>query len=373
MRIFIEPNDVLMFRDGKPFAGGDDHFARGSFPPPPSTIYGALRSHLLSIKSGEFLTFKSDSAEISKELINEIGTKDNLGSLAITQFCVAKNNGQQIIQYFPMPRDIVKVKGKDNSDFYILKPNNDIGNIVKTDLPLGLQYLWCAKEEALESAVGFLSQDEMAEYLQGKPPKTCIELKEVYKTEERTGIRKNRATKSVHQGGLYSVEYFRMKKGFGFTLEVGGTKLMPETGIIRLGGDHRSAHYHSCSCKGIDANTIRDKIAKDKKFKLVLVTPTVFKHGWLPESINSNTLESEINGVKVKMLGACVGKPISIGGFDMAKGMPKTMKKAVPAGSVYYFELRDSSVDELFEKLWFKSISDEKAQEGLGITLIGGY
>ncbi|MFN3533317.1 MAG: type III-B CRISPR module-associated Cmr3 family protein, partial [Candidatus Brocadia sp.] len=32
MKIFIEPNDVLMFRDGKPFSGGDDHYARSTFP-----------------------------------------------------------------------------------------------------------------------------------------------------------------------------------------------------------------------------------------------------------------------------------------------------------------------------------------------------
>lgn len=373
MRIFIQPNDVLMFRDGKPFSGGDDHFARGSFPPPPSTIYGAIRSHILSTKSGEFETFKNEHAKISKEITDEIGTKDNRGTLTITQFGVARNNEGQITHYFPMPRDIAKEKGKDNGSFYILKPDTSLSSNVMTDLPAGLQPLWCVIEKALEAVSGFLSEFEMTRYLMGNTPEKIVDPKDIYQTEERTGIRKSRQTRSVYEGGLYSVEYFRMKEGFGFALEVEGSKLLPKSGIMRLGGDHRSAHYCTCSWKEIDTKPIKDKIAKDKKFKIILLTPALFKQGWLPDGIDSNTFEGAINGVEVKMTGACVGKPIGIGGFNIAKGMPKDMKKAVPAGSVYYFELKDSNVNSLFEKLWLKSINDEKTKEGFGITLIGGY
>jgi len=373
MKLFIEPNDILMFRDGRPFAGGDDHFARGTFPPSPATIYGALRSHILSINSGEFDTFKKEPPKISKDITDEIGTPNELGTLKITQFAVAKNDGTQIKQYFPIPRDIAKEKGKEDSKFYILRPDSSINNIALTDMPSGLQHLWFAIDEALESASGFLSKDEMTAYLLGKAPEKIIEAKGIYETEERTGIRKNRQTRSVHEGGLYSVEYFRMKEGFGFALEVEGTKLFPDSGIMRLGGDHRSANYSECSWNGIDNKLVTDKISKEKHFKLILLTPAIFKYGWLPESIDHNTFESTIKGIKVKMIGACVGKPIGIGGFDIVKGMPKGMKRAVPAGSVYYFELQDGNVDSLFENLWLKSISDERDQEGFGITLIGGY
>lgn len=74
MRIFIEPNDILMFRDGRPFAGEDDHFARGVFPSSPATIYGALRSHILSVKWSEFNKFKNNPEQIPEEVRKEIGT-----------------------------------------------------------------------------------------------------------------------------------------------------------------------------------------------------------------------------------------------------------------------------------------------------------
>jgi CRISPR-associated protein Cmr3 len=373
MKIFIEPNDVLMFRDGKPFAGGDDHFARGSFPPPPSTIYGALRSHILSLKSGEFQTFKNDTSKISKELTDEIGTPNELGTLKITQFTVAKNDGAQVKQYFPMPRDIAKEKGKDDSNFYILKPDSSINNIAMTDSPSGLQHLWCATSEALEAIAGFLSEDAMTSYLLGNAPDKVIETKNIYLTEERTGIRKNGLTRSIHEGGLYSVEYFRLQESFGFTIELAGTNLMPESGILRLGGDHRSAAYFKHSWNDINNKPIKEKISRDKHFKLVLLTAAVFEHGWLPDGINSNTLEGNINGIKVKMTSACVGRTIGIGGFDIVKEMPKVMNKAVPAGSVYYFELLDADAEKLFSNLWLKSISNKRHQEGFGISIIGGY
>jgi len=373
MKLFLEPNDVLMLRDGKPFSGGDDHFARGSFPPSPSTLYGALRSHILSIKSGEFDTFKNEPAKIPKDITAEIGSPTALGSLKITQFFIAKNNEGHIQLYFPMPKDIAKVKGEDNGELCILKPVGSINDIVLADMPSGLQHLWFATEKALETASGFLSEDAMMAYLSDNVPEKIIKTEEIYKTEERTGIRKNRQTRSVYEGGLYSAEYFRMKESFGFALEVDGTVQLPDSGIMRLGGDHRSVRYFKSSWEGMDTKTIRNKISRDKHFKLVLITPSIFKNGWLPGSIDRSTFEGDINGIKVKMVGAWIGKAVGIGGFDIVKGMPKVMKKAVPAGSIYYFELINGDVDSLFERLWLKTISDERSQEGFGITLIGGY
>jgi CRISPR-associated protein Cmr3 len=372
MKLFIEPNDILMFRDGKPFSGGDDHFARGSFPPAPSTIYGALRSHILSIKSGEFDTFKKEPNKIDKKITNEIGTPDGIGSLTITRFTLAKKNSKSIEQYFPMPRDIAKNKGKENGRLYILKPNT-LQKTAMTDLPAGLINMWYPSEDAMEAVSGFLSLKEMADYLIGKVPSILTETKELFDTEERTGIRKSKTSRSVHEGGLYSVEYFRLNEGVGFAVEIENTKLLPTSGILRLGGDNRSANYTEMAYNEISDTPIKAMIDKTKRFKLVLTTPSIFKNGWIPEGIDSNKMQGQINGIEVKLISVCIGKPVGIGGYDFAKNHPKVMKKAVPTGSIYYFELKNSNVDGLFESLWLKSISDEKAQEGFGITLIGGY
>ena len=46
MRILIEPNDVLLFRESKPFLAGEGHLARSVFPLP-QAIAGAIRSKIL--------------------------------------------------------------------------------------------------------------------------------------------------------------------------------------------------------------------------------------------------------------------------------------------------------------------------------------
>lgn len=385
MKLFIEPNDVLMFRDGRPFAGGDDHFARGTFPPSPATIYGALRSHILSHHWSEFDNFKNDQRQIPENVKKEIGTPDELGSLALCQFTLAIKNGNGVEQMFPMPKDVVMEKGSspcpslakrgisEKEELYILNPTSFSGIKTITDIPQGLSNMWHPSEKAMEAASGFLSSKEMSEYLLGKSPSERTPPDKLFDTEERTGIQKSRKTRSVETGRLYSVEYFRLSEHTGFAIEVGNTELLLPSGILRLGGDNRSARYATESWNEILVDQIKKKIAETKHFKLVLTTPAIFKKGWLPDWINTDTKQGWINGISVKLTGACVGKPIGIGGYDFVKNQPKVMKKAVPAGSLYYFGLTEGDVDSLFENVWLKSISDEKTQEGFGITLIGGY
>lgn len=376
MRLFIEPNDVLMFRDGRPFAGGDDHFARGAFPPPPSTIYGALRSHILSIEWSEFNKFASgDKSVIPERLYKEIGTPEpeDLGTLTLRCLSLAKKENGKLEQYFFLPKDIVREKGSDNGKMFILKPTPIQSDKVMTDMATELLHMWYQTEKPLENPTGFLSSRDMESYLVGKAPSNIVVSEEMYQVEERTGIRKSRTKRNAETGGLYSVEYFRLKEGMGFSVEIEGVNLLPEKGILRLGGDHRSAYYSASSWDDISTDEIKRKINDNNRFKVVLITPAIFENGWLPGGIDKNNMEGRVNGVNVKLIGACSGKPVGIGGFDLVKKMPKVMKKAVPAGSVYCFELRGSNVDEVFEKMWLRSISDERAREGFGITLIGGY
>lgn len=110
----------------------------------------------------------------------------------------------------------------------------------------------------------------------------------------------------------------------------------------------------------------------NNRFVLYLSTHAIFKEGWLPEWIGENGLERKIHGtsIKVKLLTAAIGKPVYIGGFDIAKGEPKPMYKAVPGGSVYYFEILDGNVDDL-KKIHGRSISDVYSEQGFGVCYVG--
>jgi CRISPR-associated protein Cmr3 len=83
-------------------------------------------------------------------------------------------------------------------------------------------------------------------------------------------------------------------------------------------------------------------------------------------------------GIKVRLETCSVGRFLSFGGFDLAKYEPKPMKKAVPAGSVYYFELEEKSNASQQIKILVEhyatnrnSISEFKTNEGFGRVFIG--
>lgn len=104
---------------------------------------------------------------------------------------------------------------------------------------------------------------------------------------------------------------------------------------------------------------------------------TASEGGWLPSWLNSDMLSGEYSignaaPISLKLTTAAVGKPIPVGGWDMKKGKAKPTYRAVPAGSVYYFELKDKNrIDDLIAAFHYQNISDERSEEGFGLALIG--
>ncbi|GBC78120.1 hypothetical protein HRbin08_01606 [bacterium HR08] len=392
--IFIEPLDVLLFREGKPFTGGEDHLARSIFPPPPSTVYAAVRSHLLSHRFGRFEAFKQ-GASVPPDLAREIGSPTAFGTLELRRLLVARRRESAgshekavpVELLYPMPNDVAEIKGTGRHA--LLKPAD--GSPVQTNLPRGLRPLWLAKDVHLEAATGWLTEKGMQRYLDddAHSPDSFFAAEEViagdrirqaiFTREERTGIARDRARRSVREGLLYSVEYVRLKSGVGFFAEFDGTKLLPDSGTIALGGDRRPAHYQLARVSDLALEKIRQRIEERRRLKLVLTTPALFEHGWRPQWIDERTLEGSRNGVRVRLVAVALGKPVGIGGFDLVKQHPKPVHRFVPAGSVYFFELLEGDADAAIQAFHAKSVSEsvetfpETARQGFGHSLVGAW
>ena len=159
--------------------------------------------------------------------------------------------------------------------------------------------------------------------------------------------------------------------GLSFLVEFDGLGL-PEKGLLKLGGEGKAVSY-------ANINSLHEIVCPDisNQFKLVLTTPAFFKNGWLPSWIDEKTLQGELKGIKLKLLVAAVGKPQYIGGWDMKNNRPKPMRKAVPAGSVYYFEILDDDIDgSKLQEIHGTAISDnwddiDYQSQGYGIAYLG--
>ena len=115
MNIEITAYDTVFFKDGKPFTMGEDTWASGTFPPPPSVFYGMLR------------TAYAAQNNIALNKIEE-ETKD----LRISSILLKLENEKHLL--FPYPTDLFQAKGDDNIKLMKLKANDIISNINKKNI-----------------------------------------------------------------------------------------------------------------------------------------------------------------------------------------------------------------------------------------------
>ena len=353
--------DTFFFRDGKPFNKDGDNWVSSLFPPAPSVFYGALRSTYFAENISQFA--KANQGGDPTQKLKVKGVFMQVGGTV----------------YFPLPLDLVKEKDKDKGVLPLaLQENNFISNC-RTEMVLKPP-----KKLKVENIEGGLLDDlSFKDYLSGDFLELPYrKLSEFITFEPKIGIALNSATGTAKEQHLYRVEMIRPEASC-LTGELRSGKLnilvdydklsLPPQGLMKVGGENKAMAYEHCEDDEIPCIDMDWSQAKGKRFKVYLATPAKFAKGWLPKWIDEESLVGTYKGVKLKLLTAAVGRYIPIGGFDIKKNQPKPMFRAVPAGSVYYFEvLDDSDLTEVLNKFHYENISDFDGQQGFGLAFAGG-
>lgn len=347
MQINLHPFDTLFVRDGKPFSMGEEVWANGIFPPPPSVVYGALRTAYFSYHLEELA------------LAGKKG--DPTASLEI-QHLLLKKNGEH---YFPCPYDLIEEKEGKAIGLLDFVASPMISSCLT---PFSLRAKKPVKTLGGDS---FIKLNTLEEYLtDGEVPtkSNVATLSQFTKKESKIGIQKSRFTGSAAEGRLYRVEMFRPENGVSLEVSFDHFPELSPTGLLKIGGEGKAVSY----TEGHSSLTLEKPEPNSNRFKLYLATPAVFQDGWLPGTpIGEDPLIRMINEVPVRILAAAVGRSMPVGGFDVAKGKPKPMLKAVPAGSVYYLEAIEE-VSLAVAKLHQAKISDfGLAKQGYGLSFTG--
>lgn len=374
--IIIDAFDTLFFRDGRPFSMGDETWADGVFPPPPSVVYGALRTGYFAQHIDELASAATDADR-----------SDDLVIRALFYRIIPGNN-----IYFPAPLDLVERADKNNA--IRLQETNDKRYSVEL-LSLTPQDGGCSsldehlhllksgnRVEAVDK--GLMEISDLKNYLiYGSKMRQGFAFKirkssDYICSESKIGIGRDDQTRtSGDSGKLYRVGMQRLSsRGGASRLELAvvfDNLCLPEHGVLRLGAEGKCVAFRPGSMLEFDISAIRR--SESRRFKLYLMTPGIFDKGWVTDWM----LHGAYNGIDFNLIGAAIGRSIHLGGFDMKQGKPKPMRKAVPAGSVYYFELKDGKTvgecfDPLFEAFHCKSLAGQsfcKNKEGYGIALLG--
>jgi len=357
----MKPIDLLFFRDGKPFTMGDDTWASGNIIPAPSVIYGALKAAYYSVYPDEFEKISADNDPASENI-----TVEGI------YFRFENSN------FFPLPLDYVYEKNKSAIEKRKEKRDGEyqvklLEEPVKRNFSSADQFKLSISDEEVETLDnGLITELDLGVYLRNFSSAkeiNAIKLDDLIVKEPKIGIGRENTTHTTAEGKLYRVGMIRFKN-----LDLGvKTKenLQEILGLkTKLGGEGKIVEITE-DTKDFEIEEV-DFSGEISKIKLYLSTPAVFENGWLPKWIDKRTFEGEYNGIKLKLFSAFIGKPQYIGGFDMAKRCPKPMKKVVPAGSVYYFEVLEGNKEELINTFHGKSISEfDTNKQGFGITFLG--
>lgn len=148
--------------------------------------------------------------------------------------------------------------------------------------------------------------------------------------------------------------------------------------IVRLGSDGRLARAEELY-EGLFAppeELLSAFEAGVDGLRLIAVTPLAFADGWIPDGLAA--AEGAFVGEVVPGAGpwvlraAIVGRPLHVSGWDMVGRGPKATIRAVPAGSVYFFQRADgrpfTRADA--ECLWLRPVG-RHTQDGFGRVVPG--
>jgi len=349
--------DTLFFRDGKPFSMGEETWAKGIFPPYPSTVHGMLRS-----------VYFSDHLN---QLSGANTPADPTTRLTIYGYLPSLNGAPA----FPIPNDLYAIDKSKNQKALLFKfRESDAGGGIISSYKHAfvLETHGNVKIEEL-GGKALLRKEVFENYLNGKAGEYPFErITQYVEDEPKIGIGRDFNTRTASEGKLYRVSMQRPQGKEGeitFLVKFNGITL-PEKGLSRFGAEIKAIEYENYSFPNI-SNPLDDN---DTHFKIYLASPAVFEEGLYPGEWFKN------HGLK--LLAAASGRHQYIGGFDLSKQEPKEMRRAVPAGTVFYIEetgvkkagsvkhlLHEGSIYNLAPSN--NSYKEEYQKRGFGLTYLG--
>jgi CRISPR-associated protein Cmr3 len=354
----LTPEDVLFFRDGKPASMGEDHYLRSIFPPYPSTLYGMVRTQLL-LEAGQDLSHVDSGwwKTLPDTLRAEVGEWNAHGTLRLRGPWIVRRKSEDSPEeiLLPAPHDLLlfvdpaeKPDAPRNvREVFRLSPDprgKGDRDWSHNFAPMSPNVEFAGNEP--ESAEGwFLTMDGVARWMAGQTPlpDQFVDPITLWITETRTGLGLQEKRRASADGMLYTFGFIRLRRLVSIGFEITGAALEKDR-HVRLGGESRMAFLESGPSL---TEALASQPDTDGDGVCALITPGIFSKGSEPPAA---------------VAAAVVSGMVRIGGWDLARPGPKPLKRAAPAGSVYYIDKKSHrQLDSL----------SEQDNEGFGLMLCG--
>jgi CRISPR-associated protein Cmr3 len=154
----------------------------------------------------------------------------------------------------------------------------------------------------------------------------------------------------------------------------------PERAFVPIGGERRHARLEPepalAANPWVMPEALAQALAGQRRFRLQLVTPAIFRHGWRPGWLTprrDNDPPEQLRGLELSLRAMVAGRRVAISGWDVTHHCEKPLRYAVPAGSVLFFEASRPLTHEEARRLWLVPIADgaRNRRDGFGLALPG--
>ncbi|MBI5136857.1 MAG: type III-B CRISPR module-associated protein Cmr3 [Nitrospirae bacterium] len=365
----LMPLAPLVLRTGKPFGetGGDDTFLF----PLPSTVAGSLRAAHADSTLQDF-----------RENRGQILSWASHGALP------AEIVGDSIHPLFPRPADAVYLSSDGETFLKRLSPADHGGN-EGCDLD-GLTPVFLDKDAPSKPKDGpaWWTEDAMERWLSGETPDLAALGPMAPPIDLRSHVALEPSTLSASTGKLFQSAgpdfESRRNKPVSDLTQRGWTKgrygLLArfanpvEPTLLRLGGEGRLAHVSQRDAWPQLPDSLRDALNTATHIRMLMATPALFTKGWRPGWLGDDLTGTVpgTSGLVLRLKAAAVDRWRAISGWDMVARKPKAVRRMVPAGAVYWFEVVKPAANWA-DDLWLAPISDAEhdRKDGFGLVLPG--
>jgi CRISPR-associated protein Cmr3 len=381
--------DTWFFRETRPFDTIGSPELSSHFPPPAPTVAGAIKT-LVGEQAGiDWREFKPKTAqdEPRDERYGRLGDLHLRGPF----LCV----GDRVL--FPAPLFLLAKKKKPEADASATDKNPGlslrrlrIGKPVETHLGI-VRLPELPKSENGDEDKGYkpmenawLTATGLKKVLDGNVPNSqdIFMPDQLYAAESRLGIGRDNRTKTVRADDalLYQTRHIRPYDNVSLVVGIEGLPPDIQPSPVRLGGEGRLALIEAVP----DGLNLPEKPSPDGETHgliLILLTPADLDNAWrLPNSKSKAPAERdsgkaklwrcEIDGVKLVVHSAVIGKPLREGGWHMAEGKPRRVESLVPAGSAWYCTVENMDLKAAIGKLHGIQVGDGE-KLGRGLIVVG--
>lgn len=206
-------------------------------------------------------------------------------------------------------------------------------------------------------------------------------------TDIRTHVAIDNFTLSAEEGRLFQTASYDLgyqakpnhngfeDKRLGFVIF---SEQMLDDDLATFGGERRLSNFKKTTAKLFNAITQADvdSMNQAKGFSLTFITPCIFANGYLPSWIDEPTMQGTLpnSTIKVQLKAVAIERWQAISGWDSLLWQPKAMRKAVSAGSVYWFSLIDDMDLTTLQRL-SQSLADDvyDQNDGFGMAVVAPF